>query len=318
MPYKSLLIIHQGALGDFILAFPAITRLQKYFKPIDVLGPHQLGKLAAALGLVDNRFAVEASSVASLFSDRIDPKMKKLVERYDKIVLFTFSDHLERSINRIKVNSNCRLPPKPPVQERIHVAQYALENLLDCGLITKADADLDGIPLPIREGRNRNHRKILLHPGAGSRRKRWPLPNFLRVADALKAKGLKPQFLLGPAEEALAEKLQHTDRKVQVLDDLRVLLELYDSAGGYIGNDSGASHLAAYSGLPTTVIFGPSDPARWAPVGRAVQIVRPGLHCRPCFEIEPADCDQAECLTDISPQLVLNAFYRIYSGRALD
>jgi ADP-heptose:LPS heptosyltransferase len=46
----------------------------------------------------------------------------------------------------------------------------------------------------------------------------------------------------------------------------------------YIGNDSGITHLAAAAGTPVLALFGPSDPAVWAPRGphvRAVQWGRP-------------------------------------------
>src|SRR5258708_28959827 len=36
----------------------------------------------------------------------------------------------------------------------------------------------------------------------------------------------------------------------------------------FVGNASGASHLAAAADAPGVVIFGPSDPARWRPLGR--------------------------------------------------
>jgi ADP-heptose:LPS heptosyltransferase len=310
----NLLIIHQGALGDFILTFPAINRLQKYYQPVDVLCQSQLGKLAGALGLAQNWYPSEAAYVASLFGDRIDPKIKALLAQYEHIILFTVSDRLEQSVNRVAANASCRLPPKPPVDQRLHVAQFVLEAVRACGLINSADAGLDDLPLPVRQSRRRNPAKILLHPGAGSVRKRWPLSNFLQVETALKADGLQPEFVLGPAENALAEELLHPDRVVHVLDDLLVLLDLLDSAGGYIGNDSGASHLAAYCGLPTTVIFGPADPQRWAPIGRAVKIVRPGLPCRPCFETEPDSCNDPQCLESTGPQQVVRAFFKVYSN----
>ncbi len=312
MPTANLLIIHQGALGDFILTFPAITRLQKYYKSIDVLCQNQLGKLAGALGLAENWFTAEAASFASLFSDQIDPKIKALLEKYENIILFTLSGQLELSINSVTANSSCRLPPKPPAHQRIHVAKFVLENIFNCGLIKKADAKLDDLSLPVRKDRPRNPPKILLHPGAGSIRKRWPLANFLQVETVLKADGLEPEFILGPAEEILADELQCPDRSVHVLGDLLDLVALLKSAGGYIGNDSGASHLAAYIGLPTTVIFGPADPQRWTPIGRAVQIVRPGLQCHPCFETEQTTCEDPQCLESTRPQKVVKAFYSVY------
>jgi len=102
------------------------------------------------------------------------------------------------------------------------------------------------------------------------------------------------------------------NRTVHILTDLTELAALLKSAGGYIGNDSGASHLAAFVGLPATVIFGPADPKRWTPVGRAVEIVRPEMECCPCFETEKANCDDPKCLTKTTPQQVIRAFYREY------
>jgi ADP-heptose:LPS heptosyltransferase len=312
MSDANLLIIHQGALGDFILTFPAITRLHQYFDQIDVLCQSQPGRLAQHLGIVVNSYSLEAAYVASLFTDQIDAKMKNLLKQFENVILFSLSDQLEHSIRRVSGNLRCRLPTRPPVDQRIHVAEFILDNLSKCGLIKEADATLDDLPLPVRRKSPRKPRNILLHPGAGSVRKRWPLSNFLNVESMLQLAGLEPEFVIGPAERDLVEEFQQPDRRLHVLDDVLELLDLFKFAGGYIGNDSGASHLAAYSGLPTTVIFGPADPERWKPIGRSVQIVRPGLQCRPCFETEPDNCDGLSCLVDTSPQKVMDAFFSVY------
>ena len=316
MPNANLLIIHQGALGDFILTFPAISRLQKYYHPIDVLCQNQQGQLAKSLGLAQDCYPSEAAYFASLFSDRIDPKIRAILAQYENIILFTRSDDLAQSIKRVTANLSCRLAPKPAARQRVHVAEFVLESIFNCGLITRADATLDDIPGAVIADHRRKRDKILLHPGAGSTRKRWPVSNFIQVEASLKADGLKPEFVLGPAEENLAPELQDPQRPVHVPDNLPQLAALLKSAGGYIGNDSGASHLAAYLGLPVAVIFGPADPKRWAPVGRAVKIVRPGLPCRPCFETEPANCDEPQCLAGTSVQQVLEMFYSIYPNPA--
>jgi len=313
MPDSKLLIIHQGALGDFILTFPAVIRLQAYYRTVDVLCQNQLGKLACSLGLAESRYALESAVWASLFSSQITPETRSLLESYGNIILFSQSGQLEKSIRQAAEKPVCRIPPKPPVHERIHVAQFVLDNIFNCGLIKIPDANLDKVPLPMRRSRPQSPRKVLLHPGAGSVRKRWPLSGFLQVETVLKNDGLKPEFVLGPAEENLANELQHPDRLVHMPADLLDLAALLESAGGYIGNDSGASHLAAFLGLPTTVIFGPADPARWKPIGRAVGIVRPYLQCRPCFETDKANCDDPRCLTDTSPEKVIETFYKVYS-----
>jgi heptosyltransferase-3 len=313
MTDAKLLIIHQGAIGDFILTFPAVMRLQAYYPSIDVLCQSQLGKLAKSLGLAENWLPLEAACWASLFGDQIDPKIRTLLAAYDKIILFSFSAQLEKSVHQIAEKPVCRIPSRPPVRERIHVAQFILDGVCRCGLIKKTDTALDGVPLPARKRRPRNRQQILLHPGAGSIRKRWPLAGFLQAAAFLEKDGLTPEFVLGPAEEMLADELQQQVRLVYMPGNLIELAALLESAGGYIGNDSGASHLAAYVGLPAVVIFGPADPARWAPIGRAVSIVRPGLQCSPCFETDNANCDDPRCLEAISSEKVIEAFYKAYS-----
>jgi hypothetical protein len=53
------------------------------------------------------------------------------------------------------------------------------------------------------------------------------------------------------------------------------LAALLVECSGYVGNDSGVSHLAAALGVPTAAVFGPTDPAVWAPVGPKVSVVGP-------------------------------------------
>jgi ADP-heptose:LPS heptosyltransferase len=306
---KNLLIIHQGALGDFVLIFPAILRLHGFYEDIDVLCLSGLGRLAKSLGLVKNCYPLESAYVATLFTDDIHPKVRSLLTSYAKIILFSQSTGLGQRIRQITSKQICRLETKPPPDVHLHLTEYVLENLVSCQLIEKTDAVSADIPQYIRpEFPN----KILLHPGAGSIRKRWPLFNFLEVETILKAKEMNPEFILGPAEENLAGELPGPGRTVHILSDMLDLAKLLKSAGGYIGNDSGATHLAAFLGVPTVAIFGPTDPGRWAPAGSAVEVVRPGLACHPCFETEAGNCEDPNCLEKTTPQKVIEAFYRIY------
>jgi ADP-heptose:LPS heptosyltransferase len=55
---------------------------------------------------------------------------------------------------------------------------------------------------------------------------------------------------------------------------LRVLGALLARAALYVGNDSGVTHLAAAWGAPTLALFGPTDPAQWAPLGPRVRTLR--------------------------------------------
>jgi ADP-heptose:LPS heptosyltransferase len=48
------------------------------------------------------------------------------------------------------------------------------------------------------------------------------------------------------------------------------------AAAAFVGNDSGTTHLAAMLGAPTVAIFGPTDPAVWAPTGPRVRVLGGG------------------------------------------
>ena len=54
----------------------------------------------------------------------------------------------------------------------------------------------------------------------------------------------------------------------------RTLAAILAQAGVYVGNDSGVTHLAAATGAPTLALFGPTDPAVWAPIGERVRVLR--------------------------------------------
>jgi ADP-heptose:LPS heptosyltransferase len=316
MTNAGLLIIHQGALGDVVLTFPAIIALRQKFGRIDIFCQGQLGNLAVKLELIDKRYPLEAACFATLFSQPVDEKIKNIMAGYSTILLFSFAADLKKSISQI-TGSRCFLvPPRPPARVEIHVTEFLFKNLVDNGLLEAADSG-DRIFARQRKqthgpGRPIDTSKIIIHPGSGSIRKRWPLTNFLDLADRLEKRGFQPAFVCGPAEPELIEKIRNQDRQIHTFSELTDLVDWFESAGGYIGNDSGVSHLAAFLGLPSVVIFGPADPRRWKPLGQRVQIVQPELNCQPCFEIERENCAQPECLANASTESALSAFNQLH------
>lgn len=56
----------------------------------------------------------------------------------------------------------------------------------------------------------------------------------------------------------------------QSLEETKSLLS---GASLFLGNDSGPAHMAAAFGLPTVVLFGPSDDVVWAPWRTAAEVL---------------------------------------------
>lgn len=316
MTKNHILVIHHGALGDVVSTFPALLRLKKNYSSIAIICQSNIGQLAQEFEIVDKWFPLETAAFATLYSGHVDPTVKNILLYYHKIVLFSRSLPLERTLSSITENEVYRIQPRPDLGQKIHVTQHILSNLVRYGLLEESDKDTR-ITLSLSNHSDRripqyDPSKIIIHPGSGSRKKCWPISNFVKVASLIDANGKRPEFILGPAEYDLhdilvqSKKLKANFHKIEKLTELAGLLKI---GGGFIGNDSGVSHLAAFIGLPTVAVFGPSDPKTWKPMGRVVKVVRPDLECSPCFETGTVGCEEIECFNRISPEDVLEAFY---------
>lgn len=88
-----------------------------------------------------------------------------------------------------------------------------------------------------------------------------------------------PVMVLGPADEQAEAAIR--EQGLPELPILRprsitMLAAILAQVQGYIGHDSGVTHLAALLGVPTVAMFGPTDEQRWAPRGAHVTVVRGG------------------------------------------
>lgn len=320
---RPLLLLHQGALGDFVMTFPALARLKLRYGSIHAICHGQHGRLAEALGLLDCCYPAEAAAFATLYSGDLAPRVRDILAISEAMLLLSSSEQLAANVRSVVDIRIYRVDPLPPPVHQIPVYRHLLNCLSALGLISAdgggkladyAHTEFSGLPQMSKQTG-----VILVHPGSGSKRKRWPLNRFLALSDMLEAGGLAPKFLIGPAEEEFESCIyryrqgRHPVIRVESLIDLAAMLR---SVTGFIGNDAGVSHLAAFLGLPTVAVFGPADPERWAPVGPHVAIVRPLVDCKPCFELLPENCDGdfPDCLYETHPATVFEAFMNLLAA----
>ena len=111
---------------------------------------------------------------------------------------------------------------------------------------------------------------IVIHPGSGSPAKNWPAEKFAALARNINASvQFKTVIIGGEADEkaiALMRELMPGEKFI-VNAPLADAASVISIAAGYVGNDSGITHLAALLGVPALALFGPTDPAVWAPRG---------------------------------------------------
>jgi heptosyltransferase I len=90
---------------------------------------------------------------------------------------------------------------------------------------------------------------------------------------------------------------------------LPVLAAVLQRLAVFVTGDTGPMHLAAAMGTPVAALFGPSDPARYAPHGTAARVVRVDLPCSPCNRIRlpPERCrgHVPDCLDGIPVEAVV-------------
>ena len=120
---------------------------------------------------------------------------------------------------------------------------------------------------------------IALAPGAGGRHKCWPLENFIALARQQIDRGRVPAFILGPDESDWLGALRATiPGAVFPLQDAGsadplLTVALAGRMAVAVANDSGGGHLLAAGGAPLVSLFGPTSPAKFAPLAAKLAVL---------------------------------------------
>ena len=216
-------------------------------------------------------------TAAILAGERTGGPLGAALDAADVVVAFTRS---EPAIGALRTRAARLLVHDPaPPEGGPHASLWLARALSPLALRAGADPPP---PLVFGEDERREARArtrdlqdgfLAVHPGSGSPAKNWPSERFAEAARRL-SPGRLWLLVLGPAEEETAE---WPGAVVAREWPLRPLGAALSRAGLFLGNDSGVAHLAAASGAPTLTLFGPTDPARWAPVGSsAAAVLAPG------------------------------------------
>ena len=192
-----------------------------------------------------------------------------------------------------------RVPEKEEIPA--HESQYYLELLRRAGWI-EARPPVPSIRLRVspaareaaesmlrQAGARKDAWRCAIAPGASyGTAKCWLPERFALLADRLISECDADVIFFGtPNEKQTAHSICSAmkSRAISVVGETstRELAALIASCSLFIGNDSGAMHVAAAAGLPVVGIFGPTDPQGTAPVTEQFALVREAVSCSPCF-----------------------------------
>jgi ADP-heptose:LPS heptosyltransferase len=290
---KSILIVHQGAIGDFVLSLPALEALHSFYPEARfsfLANPNILESIRArpyfdkVLDCSESRWSPLYRRQGKLAKTHLDSLLT-----VDSIFVFgrSTSQILADSLASHLGKPAHRIDPFPESDLGLGLADHQCRQLEALGVPATPPPAAVISPLPqdslearafVRGNLAPGDRLILLHPGSGSEKKLWKPAGWANLIHRLSAQqNLRLALLQGPADSNIVQQLR---LRLEPLSPILVenwrlgkLAALLNEAALYLGNDSGISHLAAACGTPTIALFGPTDPRIWAPIGPRVRIV---------------------------------------------
>jgi len=215
-------------------------------------------------------------------------------ESYYYLELLHRAGWLTESADQLQYQLAHQLPPVDEIRLHIDPAARELANQLQ-----------------LEAGAKPNAPRIALAPGASyGSAKCWPTERFAALADRLVRRFDADVIVFGAhSEREVASRIQShmQTRAINLVGHTppQELAAHFAACDIFVGNDSGAMHVAAAAGLPVVAIFGPTDPDGTAPVTERKTVVRKPPSCSPCFLREcPID---HRCMTRIEVSDVENA-----------
>jgi heptosyltransferase III len=307
-------IIHPGGLGDVLLAVPAIARLRTRFSKhrLVLCAEDQVAKLLHACRIIDEWTSVHGRTCTDFFAgaDAVTGQGQAWLQDCDLAIawLEDVGGRLNETFKVLGVGEIIVRSPFSPTIYAAHQRDRFLEAIHEAPSHGEEDILLT-ITEPLLQvgkacleaaGLSKKEPLVVIHPGSGSAHKCVAPEMLASLVVAIQVSGIAPVVLEGPADQEPVERLlQACVNPPIVLKGLDILTVagVLAQAQLFIGQDSGVTHMATQIGVRTVVLFGPTDPARWAPRGSHVTVVK-GAPClcrswdevslckgKPCLEI---------------------------------
>jgi hypothetical protein len=300
------LILQPGAVGDCILTLPLAKFMKDQLRlgAVHVLGHTQYLSILPGRTCIDGVRSMDSVPLHRLFAETKtfdladgDPLLSAFAD-YAWIVSFLgevesdFEQNLIFAVNCTHSAEVVILPMKAPPECSNHIGDFHIEQLIGQSDFSLEPVHTRGNEVLLKTTRADVHRGrelleeidvdwsepvVVIQPGSGSDSKCWHLDNFLAIAKKLRGEGINVVFLLGPAElerfdSATKQRINSAGKSLSDLS-LTEVVGLLSCTSRFIGNDSGITHLAAGMGTRTVVLFGPTNPKTYRPIGPAVTIL---------------------------------------------
>ena len=303
-----ILVIRGGAIGDFILTLPVLAALRRQFPRthLEVLGYPHIAQLALTGGLVKRVQSIEARALAGFFARKgqLEGDWMDYFSEFDLIISYLYDPDgiFKKNVARCSHAQYIEGPHRPDDTAGVHATEVFLKPLERLAIF-EADAVPQLDVAKAFETTVGTGRWLAMHPGSGSEKKNWPEERWLGLLKYFVDSTTLNLLLLGGEAERdrllrIESQLPATRLRVMQSAPLPEVAQWLASCVGFVGHDSGISHLAAAVGLRSLILWGDSPEAVWRPRGREMTILR-----------------SAEGLAGLSGEVVINHLERLLQRR---
>ena len=311
-----ILIRATNWVGDAILALPALRAVRQRYSGADItiVARPYVADIYRDQEICNQLISYDLKHLHAGFSGRERLASELRAQKFDVALLLQNAFDAAWLVWRAKIPERIgyardgrsflltKAVPVPRVGEiPAHEKFYYLELLRRAGwLETVADESLISLRVPEekrrcadeflrKSGVRQGAMRIAIGAGASyGSAKCWPPSRFAEVANRWQSKVYADVILFGTSAEASVSAAISAEMRRPPIDltgktaiaDLPALLS---QCHLFIGNDSGAMHVAAAVGLPIVAVFGPTDPFGTAPVTPRCTVVQQKPYCSPCF-----------------------------------
>ena len=330
-------VVHPGALGDFVQALPAFAALRVAYRASELVlatGP-DLAELARASGLFN---AVIAYDTRALWRGRAVARIRALASlvrvlrrgRFEQAILFKASSAYAAVAFAAGIPVRVGFTRCGSVGSRLlttavpYAAGVHREDRL-ASLVRSAGADpeqMAPVQWPIDPGEldsalhtTRAGPRIVMAPGGARNAKeemacrRWPIARYTELAERVAADEPDAHFVLlgGPGDLAETGALRTALGEARVTDltartSVAAARAVIDRTDVFVGNDSGLLHLAGTTSTPIVAVFGPTDPGEACPRRPGVQALWNPARASACMDDvtgELPPCVRPCCITRV-------------------
>jgi len=291
------LVIFPGALGDFVCFLPTLLKIYDRHRSVSLVAKTSLPPLLDLQRL--RSISIDRREIADLYADgEVMEETRALLGNHG--VTYTWSGWGTPHVaTRLAIATGGTVRSFP--FRGMHDGEHAVDSYMRC---------LDDDPRPVTASRFHRGSQptfkadrrwiwrsdsmwladlrsrhdltdrpyIIVHVGSGSPLKNWT--GFAALVEIWPRSRRESLVVVrGPVE--VEREVACPGAVTVTTPTLPQLVSLLRGANAYLGNDSGVSHLAAAVGARCVVLFGPTDPATWAPLGD-VQVLHSTDPCARC------------------------------------